>query len=195
MATSNYRIFQKLLVSQQCTIFIEEKINSSFLLHSTIAIDLRGYGNSSKPNGLSPYRLQNMIDDIDALLNILNRRTCILVCHDWGAIIGWEFIKQHSDRVSKYIMMGAPSSEIWSKSVASDRVQMLKSYYVYIFQMPVIPEYVLKFFDFNVLVNLYYRSRNWTKDDSDAFAYIYSRPGIYFQFFFCILAFLKLFFI
>lgn len=73
--------------------------------------------------------------------------------------------------------MGAPSSEVWSKSIASDRVQMLKSYYVYIFQMPIIPEYILKFFDFDILVNLYYPSKGWTKDDSDAFAYIYSKPG------------------
>lgn len=74
-------------------------------------------------------------------------------------------------------MLGAPSSDVWSKAVASNRVQLLKSYYVCIFQMPIIPEFVLKFWDFDVLINLYYPTRGWSKEDSEAFAYVYSHPG------------------
>lgn len=46
------------------------------------------------------------------------------------------------------------------------------------FQMPIIPEFVLKYWDFDVLMNLYYPTRGWSKEDSEAFAYVYSHPGL-----------------
>ncbi|MBB5937246.1 alpha/beta fold hydrolase [Streptomyces zagrosensis] len=51
------------------------------------AIDVRGYGRSSKPAGIEAYRMLDLVADSAAVVAALGERTAVIVGHDWGANI------------------------------------------------------------------------------------------------------------
>lgn len=58
---------------------------------------------------------------------ISDRKQCILVCHDWGAIIGWQFVSKYKYMVEKYVMMGAPSRAVFAQ-LFSETTDQFKRY-------------------------------------------------------------------
>ncbi|MFH0175864.1 alpha/beta fold hydrolase [Streptomyces cacaoi] len=51
------------------------------------AIDVRGYGRSSKPGATDAYRMLELVEDNAAVVHALGERTAVIVGHDWGATI------------------------------------------------------------------------------------------------------------
>ena len=49
----------------------------------------RGYGDTERPTHKNDYRLETLVQDIAELIPALGYKSCVLVCHDWGGIIGW----------------------------------------------------------------------------------------------------------
>ncbi len=52
--------------------------------HRAVAVDVRGYGRSSRPADIAAYRLMDLVDDAVAVVQALGESTTI-VGHDWGA--------------------------------------------------------------------------------------------------------------
>ena len=50
-----------------------------------VAPDLRGYGLTDKPSGVSNYSIDQLEEDVFALVKALGYERCTLVGHDWGA--------------------------------------------------------------------------------------------------------------
>jgi len=144
-----------------------------------VALDMRGYGDSDKPRGVSPYKLSNLTEDIKQVIEGLGREKCILVCHDWGAVIGWNFVENHMNMVEKYIMMGAPSVFTWRKIIISCLNQFKKSTYVFFFQMPRLPEFTITLHDFAMIkaIGNGKISENFTEEDLEAYKYTFSKTG------------------
>lgn len=69
----------------------------------------------------------NIVNRISGLL--LGRKKFTLVAHDWGAVIGWDFVTQHMEMLDKYIMMDAPSRRIAFKLLMSTKEQFKMSWY------------------------------------------------------------------
>jgi pimeloyl-ACP methyl ester carboxylesterase len=57
--------------------------------YRAIAIDVRGYGRSSKPVQVDDYRMICKVADLADLVRVLGCGTATLVGHDWGAPIVW----------------------------------------------------------------------------------------------------------
>lgn len=57
--------------------------------YRTVAIDVRGYGRSAKPNAIEEYRMVRLVADNVALVGALGETTATIVGHDWGAPIAW----------------------------------------------------------------------------------------------------------
>ncbi|MFJ5265116.1 alpha/beta fold hydrolase [Streptomyces sp. NPDC088387] len=51
------------------------------------ALDVRGYGRSSRPDAVDAYRLRDLVDDSVAVVEALGERSAVIVGHDWGANI------------------------------------------------------------------------------------------------------------
>lgn len=73
-----------------------------------IAPDLRGYGDSDKPEDIADYGLLTLVADVIGLLDELGIEQAALVGHDWGAIISWTTTLLHPDRVSKLVSLNVP---------------------------------------------------------------------------------------
>jgi pimeloyl-ACP methyl ester carboxylesterase len=57
--------------------------------YRAVALDVRGYGRSSKPAAVEDYRMLVHVADNVALVRALGAETAVVVGHDWGAPIAW----------------------------------------------------------------------------------------------------------
>jgi len=55
--------------------------------YRAVAIDVRGYGRSSKPGGVASYRMLDLVEDNVAVVHALGERSAVVIGHDWGATI------------------------------------------------------------------------------------------------------------
>ncbi|MEV6482665.1 alpha/beta hydrolase [Streptomyces sp. NPDC051576] len=53
--------------------------------YRAVAVDVRGYGRSSKPGDVSAYRMLDLVEDAVAVVHALGERSAVIVGHDWGA--------------------------------------------------------------------------------------------------------------
>ncbi|MFG2374428.1 alpha/beta fold hydrolase [Streptomyces sp. NPDC048504] len=53
--------------------------------YRAVAVDVRGYGRSSRPDDVSAYRMLDLVDDAVAVVHALGERSAVIVGHDWGA--------------------------------------------------------------------------------------------------------------
>ncbi|KAE8741193.1 Epoxide hydrolase 4 [Frankliniella occidentalis] len=146
----------------------------------TVAIDMRGYGDSAKPSNVSDYKLENMVDDIKEIVKALNKEKFILVAHDWGAVISWIFVDQHPEMVDKYIMMNGPHPKVHA-IMMNRKEQASKSWYVFFFQLPFLPELWASWNDFGMFQRIFFTpGKNnplMTEEDIEAFKYTFSQKG------------------
>lgn len=70
-----------------------------------IAPDYAGFGRSDKPTDLAWYTYDRHVELMAALLEELDVRDAIAVCHDWGGPIGLRLAVEHPDRFSRLVVM------------------------------------------------------------------------------------------
>jgi pimeloyl-ACP methyl ester carboxylesterase len=109
--------------------------------YTVAAIDVRGYGGSSKPIEIERYSLQELATDTAAVIDAMGG-SAIVVGHDWGAPIAWQTARLHADKVTAvaglsvpYLPVGPVSSmELW------DVIYADKFFYMKYFQAPGVAE-------------------------------------------------------
>ena len=106
------------------------------------APDLRGYGRSSRPPGVAAYALENLEEDVAALIEASGAKEVVLVGHDWGALIAWHYAMFGRLPISKLIIMNVPHPQLAERGLRTMR-QLAKSWYIFFFQIPKIPEWAL----------------------------------------------------
>lgn len=79
------------------------------------------------------------------------------------------------DTLDKYVMIGGPPSEVWNKLIAYQFRQFLMSWYVFFFQMPLLPEYSTRLNDLKVFDVMKLKS----KEDLEVYKYVFSQDGAF----------------
>jgi pimeloyl-ACP methyl ester carboxylesterase len=67
-----------------------------------------------------------------------------VVGHDWGGIVGWWIATCHAERLEQLIILNAPHPSVWREAVHSHPEQRRRSWYVLFFQLPWLPEVLLR---------------------------------------------------
>lgn len=106
-----------------------------------VAIDMRGYGDSDKPKGVENYRIEKLVEDIRQAIHTLGYDKCFLVGHDWGGGVAWSFAMAHPGMVSKLAVLNCPHPVAFRAYMRSHWTQFLKSWYMFFFQLPCLPEW------------------------------------------------------
>lgn len=106
------------------------------------APDLRGYGGSTRPLGVSAYALEHLEEDVAALIEAAGAKEVLLVGHDWGALIAWYYAMFGRVPISRLIIMNVPHPALMEKGLRTRR-QLMKSWYIFFFQIPWLPEWGL----------------------------------------------------
>lgn len=106
--------------------------------------DQRGYNQSSKPRGVGAYTLETLGRDILGLIAAAGREKAAVVGHDWGGAVAWELAMRHPARVERVAILNALHPLVWRRALRGNLAQMRRSWYVYFFQIPGLPEAVLR---------------------------------------------------
>ena len=108
------------------------------------APNMRGYGASTRPLGVSAYRLDTLAQDVAALIDAAQVEAArpievMLVAHDWGALIAWHFAIRKHRPLARLIIMNVPHPKCAQRELRH-WYQLRKSWYILFFQLPWLPE-------------------------------------------------------
>jgi len=103
-----------------------------------IAPDLRGYGESARPAG--GYDLDTLVGDAEALCRHVSDGPVRVVGHDWGGAITWLLATRHPERVERAVVIACAHPGLMQIALASNVRQLAKSWYMFFFQVPLVPE-------------------------------------------------------
>ncbi|OSZ72885.1 epoxide hydrolase [Sphingomonas sp. IBVSS1] len=109
-----------------------------------VAPDLRGYGGSSRPVGKAAYHIDHLVDDVVGMFDAAGARRRLLVAHDWGAVIAWVVAMRRAVPLDDLIIMNVPHPTVFRDLIRHYWPQRLKSWYVAFFQIPWLPEVLLR---------------------------------------------------
>lgn len=152
--------------------------------HWVVAMDLRGYGGTDAPSGRDNYKLDTLVADIKDVIEALGYTQCVLVGHDWGGILAWMFAVYHPAMMSKLIVMNAPHLPALQDYALRHFSQLMRSSYIFMFQLPKLPEILISLADFKMLkramtnakVGIQNPQRRLSEEEIEAFLYSMSQP-------------------
>ena len=75
--------------------------------YTVAAMDVRGYGGSSRPHGVEAYTLRSLADDVAAVTDRLGGKA-VLLGHDWGAPIVWTTAVLHPGLITAVAGLSVP---------------------------------------------------------------------------------------
>ncbi len=108
--------------------------------YRVVAPDLRGYNETEKPR--KGYDIPTLLRDIAGLIEGLGEERAIIVGHDWGGVLAWQFAISYPQMTERLIVMNAPHPGAMLRELRTLK-QLRKSWYIFFFQLPWLPEYVL----------------------------------------------------
>ncbi|MBD1845865.1 alpha/beta hydrolase [Cyanobacteria bacterium FACHB-63] len=118
--------------------------------HKAVAIDLRGYNDSDKPTAPEAYKMSELVADVKGVIEGLGYDRCTLVGHDWGGAIAWNFAYTYPNLLNKLIILNLPHPAKFAQGFTTPQ-QLLKSSYIFFFQIPVLPELLIQLDDYKAL--------------------------------------------
>lgn len=143
-----------------------------------VAVDLRGYGDSDVPTGRSQYKMAYLVNDVKEIIEALGYSSCTLLSHDWGGFLAWATAHINPGLVDKLIICNSPHPSCFRKCLQTSRKQFFASWYMFYFQLPFLPEYLIEADDFKMLGPIYKRVKNFTDEDVEAYKYALSQSGL-----------------
>lgn len=136
--------------------------------------DLRGYAQSSRPANVDDYKMSKLVEDVHGLVRSLGRERVTIIGHDWGALIAWSFATKHEDMVEKLVIMNGPHPMAMKRQLHNSLEQILKSWYIVMFQLPCVPEASLIANDMQYLDEIH---SAYNAEEREAFKYTFGKPG------------------
>ena len=141
---------------------------------------MRGYGDSSRPTSVGSYGISTLTKDVVEAIEKLSKKKAIVVGHDWGAIICWNLAIARPDLVERLVILNVPHVIAFQKQFKGLK-QILKSWYMFLFQAPYLPELLLSLDDYKPLISMFrgkhggiINRENFTDEDEDAWKYTFS---------------------
>jgi pimeloyl-ACP methyl ester carboxylesterase len=90
---------------------------------------------------VADYRLDQLSNDVAALIRSLGHDRAFVVAHDWGGIVAWHLASAHPELVEKLAVLNCPHPSVFMNRLARlDLEQLRRSTYMLFFQVPWLPE-------------------------------------------------------
>ena len=146
------------------------------------APDLRGYGETEpKPKAISAYLIDRLMEDVAALIDASGAKTVTLIGHDWGAGLAWTFATNKVRPLERLVIMNVPHPGLMMLKMRRSWAQLKKSWYMFFFQIPGLPEWVTTANDARAVRQAFHGmavdKTHFTPDVLDRYAKDAQRPG------------------
>lgn len=110
--------------------------------YTVVAPDLRGYNDTDKPR--TGYDVRTLLRDIEGLIKGLGYTKAVIVGHDWGGALAWVFAMRYPQMTERLIVLNAPHPWALQRELKTPK-QLRKSWYIFFFQLPWLPEALLSY--------------------------------------------------
>ena len=107
--------------------------------YRVLAPDQRGYSAGARPTGRRAYRMDRLVGDVVALADAVEAPRVHVVGHDWGGAVAWAMASSHHQRLHSLTSLATPHPRALLRSMVTSG-QALRSWYMVVFQLPVLPE-------------------------------------------------------
>ena len=148
--------------------------------YRVVAPDMRGYNTSDKPESVADYHVDRLADDVAELISERGADSAYVVGHDWGAAVAWHFAGRHAEMLRTLHILNVPHPAVMFEWLKTPK-QLLKSWYIFFFQLPWIPEAALRAGDFAYVRRTYERGtvrpNAFTDEDIERYIQAYKEPG------------------
>lgn len=148
--------------------------------YRVIAPDMRGYNLSDKPANVADYKIETLAADVAALIKALGAEKAIVVGHDWGAAVAWAVAAFHPQVVKKLAILNVPHpAEMKRALMGFNLSQLKKSWYIFFFQLPFLPERIVgteKFFR-DAFARMCMKKDAVSEADIQHYVAAYKQPG------------------
>ena len=144
------------------------------------APDQRGYNLSDKPRGIAAYDIDHLARDVVGLIDAMDVERVHLVGHDWGAAVAWWIAGRYPQRLHRLVILNVPHLAVMARTIWRSWAQMRRSWYIFFFQVPWLPEASLRRNDWtNAIRSLKGSSRRgtFTPEDIQRYRQAWSQPG------------------
>jgi pimeloyl-ACP methyl ester carboxylesterase len=101
-----------------------------------VAIDMRGYNESDKPEGVANYKVQKLVGDVAAVAKHFGKEKAIVAGHDWGGMVAWSFAMAHPEMTDRLVILNLPHPKGLNRELAHNPEQQKNSQYARDFQRP-----------------------------------------------------------
>jgi pimeloyl-ACP methyl ester carboxylesterase len=101
-----------------------------------VAMDQRGYNLSDKPKGVENYSVRLLVADVAAVIKSLGQDKAIIVGHDWGGLVAWQFALNLPQMTDRLIILNLPHPRGLNRELARNPQQQKNSQYARDFQQP-----------------------------------------------------------
>lgn len=101
-----------------------------------VAVDMRGYNESDKPEGVENYTIDKLVADIEAVVKHFHQDKAIIVGHDWGGMVAWTFAMRRPEMTSRLVILNLPHPRGLLRELKNNPDQQKNSAYARTFQQP-----------------------------------------------------------
>ena len=120
--------------------------------YRVIVPDQRGYNLSDKPAGIRSYSIDLLTKDVVEVVDRVAGSKAFVVGHDWGGAVTWHLAARYPEKVSRAAMLSVPHPRVFMKNLMFNPAQLRRSAYMFFFQLPWLPEFILRSGDWALLV-------------------------------------------
>jgi pimeloyl-ACP methyl ester carboxylesterase len=145
--------------------------------YRAVAMDLRGFGDSDKPQDIASYALPNSFADVTAVIDSVGGRAS-LVSHDWGGTLGWAYAALAPDKVERTIVCNSPHPSTFG-DVAKNLSQLQASFYMFVYQLEGVAEELMSRNEFELMRVWWWDTASVAlpAEDIDRLVETIARPG------------------
>lgn len=148
--------------------------------YRAVAPDMRGYDLSGKPKGIDAYLGEHLAGDVAGLIRAVGADRAVVVGHDWGAGVAWEFAIRYPELLDRLVILNVPHPARMLRGLRTWR-QLLKSWYMFFFQLPGLPEAAIRAGNYASLRRLFRtdpcRPNAFTPADIERYVAAAAQPG------------------
>jgi pimeloyl-ACP methyl ester carboxylesterase len=147
--------------------------------YRAVAVDLRGYNLSDKPRAVSAYRGTLLADDVARVIQATGEDRASVLGQSWGGLAAWSFAMRYPEQLDRLVIMNVPHPRRWAEALRTWNF-LRRNWQFLFFQLPALPEFLLRSFDYRVLRRTLERdlgNGGVNTNDIDDYVEAMRRPG------------------